>query len=380
MAIQPQPSRISEPFAGSGSKNVIPATNATPSASQAASWASGFPPECSQPISAGGCPVPRDDMNGIFNQISQDYAFRQDGGIWAWSAAADYDLHRLVLGSDGNLYWSVAQSGPNMSAGVKDPALDTAQSYWKTVPTLGVLPVSRGGTGSATKNFVDLTTSQIVSGVKTFTSPLLSSTTGNLSTLRKTIDTDMTYILGGSDDTNSALKLYGKSSATNPGDFELYARSDLNIKILHATPSGTLTWDGQPIQTSSDERIKTSLEAVPDDVLDAWEAVGWGQFQYLEAVQEKGEAARLHLGLIAQRVKAVFDERGLDACQYGILCHEERPATETELAVDLWMVRYTEALAMEAACQRRRADRAEARLAALEERLAAIEDKLNTQP
>lgn len=135
MAIQSQPSRIPEPFAGSGTKNVIPATNSTPSASQAASWASGFPPECSQPISAGGCPVPRNDMNGALNWISQDFAFRQDGGIWAWSALADYDTGRFVRGSDNNFYRASAQSGPGTSAGAKDPTADDG-THWSKMPSM----------------------------------------------------------------------------------------------------------------------------------------------------------------------------------------------------------------------------------------------------
>lgn len=116
------------------------------------------------------------------------------------------------------------------------------------------------------------------------------------------------------------------------------------------------------IASSSDERLKTNTSAIADDVLDAWESVGWGQFQYASAVEEKGEAARLHLGLIAQRVKATFEKRGLDACKYGILCLN---------AEGFWSIRYAEALAMEAACQRRRADRLEARIAALEEKINA---------
>ena len=131
MAIQSQPSRISEPFAGSGTKNVIPATNATPSASQAASWASGFPPECSQPISAGGCPVPRNDFNGVLNWLSQGFAYSQDGGVWEWSALADYDLGRIVRGSDNTLYQSKAQSGPGIAAGAQDPTADAAHTYWR---------------------------------------------------------------------------------------------------------------------------------------------------------------------------------------------------------------------------------------------------------
>ena len=147
MAIQSQPSRISEPFAGSGTKNVIPATNTTPSASQAASWASGFPPECSQPISAGGCPVPRNDVNGVLNWLSQGFAFRQDGGIWEWSALADYDVQRMVHGSDGLLYYSVAQSGPDVAAGAVDPTTDDG-TYW-TSPKIKTLPDATDSSNAA---------------------------------------------------------------------------------------------------------------------------------------------------------------------------------------------------------------------------------------
>jgi len=44
----------------------------------------------------------------------------------------------------------------------------------------GILPVANGGTGSATQNFVDLTTAQTVAGVKTFSSDILMSGTGQL--------------------------------------------------------------------------------------------------------------------------------------------------------------------------------------------------------
>jgi len=64
-------------------------------------------------------------------------------------------------------------------------------SYGKvglTTHISGVLPISNGGTGSATQNFVDLTAAQTVGGAKTFTSPVAitnttqstSSTTGAL--------------------------------------------------------------------------------------------------------------------------------------------------------------------------------------------------------
>ena len=129
MAIQTEPTRIQIPFADSGTKNVIPDTNSTPSASQAASWTDGFPSQCSLPLSAGGIPPARADFNGIFNTMSQSIRFGQEGGVWAWDATVDYAANRVVLGSDGTLYWSVAQSGPNVG-GAQDPVADTSFTYW----------------------------------------------------------------------------------------------------------------------------------------------------------------------------------------------------------------------------------------------------------
>lgn len=135
MAIQTEPIRISIPFADSGSKNSIPDTNSTPSASQAASWTEGFPAQCSLPLSAGGIPPARADFNGIFNAISQIVRYMQDGGVFEWSAATDYDIERVVRGSDGLLYMSVAQSGPNLGSGVQDPVSDASHTYWGPLRT-----------------------------------------------------------------------------------------------------------------------------------------------------------------------------------------------------------------------------------------------------
>jgi len=60
-------------------------------------------------------------------------------------------------------------------------------NYWRSGRFSGVLPLLNGGTGSATQNFVDLTTTQTVNGAKTFNStvtgarfdPTSSSASGN---------------------------------------------------------------------------------------------------------------------------------------------------------------------------------------------------------
>jgi len=113
-------------------------------------------------------------------------------------------------------------------------------------------------------------------------------------------------------------------------------------------------------------------------VLDAWASVGYAQFKFNDAVARKGEGARWHFGVIAQRVKEAFEAAGLDAFAYGLLCYDEwgeRDAivdgegNEVEplrLAGNRYGIRYEEALVLEAALMRRTTQRLEARLAALE--------------
>ena len=199
--------------------------------------------------------------------------------------------------------------------------------------------------------------------------------------------------------------LHGRNFSSTEGWFYLEARKGSTVRQLNASPTGNLYWNGQAVQTSSDERLKTPMTAVPDDVLDGWEDVEWGAFKFLDAVEEKGASARFHVGLIAQAVDRVFLGKGLDVKRYGILCHDERPEVRHDIivtdreaytdedgvfheavthnegrvdkAVDLWMVRYTEALCMEAAYQRRENARLKKRVADLEERLAALELRIS---
>ena len=150
---------------------------------------------------------------------------------------------------------------------------------------------------------------------------------------------------------------------------------------------------------TSDQREKQHIEPFSDEILDAWEDVQFRQFLFNEAVAKKGEDARIHSGVIAQQVRDVFTSHGLDAAHYSLLCYDEwedqyedieivdadavfdadgnelmpeQKHTEKRLvtaAGSRYGIRYTEALCLEAAYQRRRADRIEARLAALETKL-----------
>jgi len=76
---------------------------------------------------------------------------------------------------------NVATGNTLISGGV-----GVAPSYGKvglTTHISGVLPISNGGTGSATQNFVDLTAAQTIGGAKTFAAPIVvTNTTASTST------------------------------------------------------------------------------------------------------------------------------------------------------------------------------------------------------
>lgn len=209
--------------------------------------------------------------------------------------------------------------------------------------------------------------------------------------------------------------------SSNSASFLPSPREDMNLG------AGSRRWNqiyaiNDTISTS-DERAKQDITNITDAALDAWGEVGYQQYRMIDSVNEKGAGARIHSGLIAQRVMNVFSEHGLDASNYGLLCYDEwehepervdvqkvlkkhavyeqvevsgptyaedgselsgaryedgdiitpeeydevstvTPAVE---AGNRYGIRYSEALVFEAAYQRRRADRIEERLGRLEE-------------
>ncbi|MHA8094640.1 beta strand repeat-containing protein [Aquirufa lenticrescens] len=64
----------------------------------------------------------------------------------------------------------VKSGGTSSQYLMADGSVSTASATDLTTGTTGILPIASGGTGSSTKNFVDLTSAQTIAGVKTFSS------------------------------------------------------------------------------------------------------------------------------------------------------------------------------------------------------------------
>jgi len=102
----------------------------------------------------------------------------------------------------------------------------------------------------------------------------------------------------------------------------------LRMKTIYAA-TGTID--------TSDERTKTELLPIDEaEKLVAVELKGQlKKFKFLDAVEEKGDNARIHFGVGAQTVKATFEKHGLVAEDYAMLCYDEwedsyREITATE--------------------------------------------------
>ena len=176
----------------------------------------------------------------------------------------------------------------------------------------------------------------------------------------------------GGNNLTSVLNVFCESGATVPRGARM-AMSSTYPATDNSSLIATTKWVND-YSSSSDERLKQQIRAYTDEELDAWGDVNWQAYKFNEAVEAKGAAARYHSGVIAQRVIAAFAAHGLDATRYGLLCYDQYTDYHDAdgalvPAHDVYGIRYNEALSFEAAYQRRRADRLEARIAALEKKV-----------
>jgi hypothetical protein len=156
------------------------------------------------------------------------------GGISLWVTAKAYKIGDVVIESN-KIYRCIANhtSGTFATDIGNWVELSPTEVINLATGVTGVLPVANGGTGSATKNFVDLSTVQVVGGNKTFSTT--GATTGTIVThngsgdalfvdqqgagLALNVNGD-SQLVGGLVVTGnlSATNFSGTSSGTNTGD------------------------------------------------------------------------------------------------------------------------------------------------------------------
>lgn len=131
---------------------------------------------------------------------------------------------------------------------------------------------------------------------------------------------------------------------------------------------------------TSDRRCKSDIQDYTDEFLDAWGDINWCTFKFNDSIKQKGEEnARTHAGIIAQDVISAFEKYGIEPEKYSFFCHDDIEQTEEnqdDELKDIYSIRYSEALSIEAAYQRRRANRLEKQVEYIKERNKNLEERL----
>lgn len=105
------------------------------------------------------------------------------------------------------------------------------------------------------------------------------------------------------------------SSAVTPG-------ADNTISCGGAALRWSVVYAATGTINTSDKRAKANISDVDLPLLRAWSRVRGKTFQMADSVAEKGDAARRHVGYVAQDVEAAFAAEGLDARKYALWCED----------------------------------------------------------
>lgn len=231
--------------------------------------------------------------------------------------------------------------------------------------------------GSSTKNFAMQEDTVPRSGGAVLTGTDYYKTTNN---------SYMIIGAGSNSGDGAAIALNGATRSTNTGQLILTPNNGTYAKDMRFEPNGTWTWQGSAVQITSDQRYKQQINAIDDKLLDAWKDVAPVQFKYNDAVEEKGDNARLHTGYVVQQIAEACQNNDVDIDNYGLYCHEVYPERTEEVTItnedgttkketkvieeasEHYSLRYTEALIVECAFLRREVERLTERVTKLESR------------
>lgn len=138
------------------------------------------------------------------------------------------------------------------------------------------------------------------------------------------------------------FKIKPSSGGVTPGDDNATTLGDSNNRW------GTI-YSGTSSITTSDESLKTELLSISDQLLDAVDEIEIVSFKMLDAVNAKGESARVHFGVGAQSVIKIFERHGLNPYDYALICVDE-----TESGDARYGIRYDHLYALKIASMERR--------------------------
>ena len=220
----------------------------------------------------------------------------------------------------------------------------------------GTLPVANGGTGASSltgAGIVTITGTQTITGVKAFSNAnntfygLTYATSDGGTGANAYFGENIAYaVVGG---VNGVVLASGATFpgtgrfVADPNTFRPFAdnvyalgTASFRYTVVYATTGTINTSDATQKQqvrelTESERRVAKTIKGLIR------------AFKWNEAVESKGDGARIHIGVMAQEVAAAFAAEGLDASKYGLFCQDTW--TTLDGSQTRFGVRYEELLA-----------------------------------
>lgn len=146
--------------------------------------------------------------------------------------------------------------------------------------------------------------------------------TGGLVYLGDGTATPTKYVDGTSSGIRFAASVYPSADNTYA-----FGAGSLRWTAIYATNGTIQTSDARAKQDV--ERASEAEKAVALKIKDLFR-----KFRFVDAVQSKGNKARIHFGVIAQEVKSAFEAEDLNADDYGMFCYDEWEAEPAKLDDD----------------------------------------------
>ena len=149
-------------------------------------------------------------------------------------------------------------------------------------------------------------------------------------------------------DSSDRLVLRGEGvDVAKIGSTAVQAGSDNAYSMGSASFRWSVVYSATGTINTSDENDKQDISALDAAELATAVAIKGliKKFKFKDAVEAKGSSARIHVGVIAQEVKAAFEANSLDASDYGIFCSDTWVDEETSEEKTRLGIRYEELLA-----------------------------------
>lgn len=132
------------------------------------------------------------------------------------------------------------------------------------------------------------------------------------------------FVLGETTEQDSyGMRLNGKTRYSFANSYFIPASNNA-ISLGTAETRWSVVYAGTGTINTSDDREKTYIDITEAEKQVAVELkANMKKFKFNDAIESKGEKARIHFGTSAQTVKSIFEKYGLNGFDYAILCYDE---------------------------------------------------------